>query len=34
VVHRPSSLQRSKTAFKKRTSSTVTNRLHSSKAGH
>jgi hypothetical protein len=29
VVHRPSSLQRSRTAFKKRTTSTVANRLHS-----
>lgn len=28
VVHRPSSLQRSRTAFKKRTPSTVSSRLH------
>lgn len=33
VVRRPSSLQRSRTAFKKRTSSTVTKRLHST-LGH
>ncbi len=29
VVHRPSSLQRTRTAYKKRTTSTVSNRLHS-----